>query len=381
MIGQHGSWNHRPHKDDKVIFVPFETGKPSGVPGEGLAGCETVVEVTPSRPPALHPTLFGTETPGEAARVAAADSATRDRRQGLLDQPGGHGMRCRRVRWWLALCCVLAVVLAGPASAGRILVLVHGYLGDSATWRQSGVLAVLEQAGWKVAGNWRSTRSGVRLEPLTTPVGEFAIYTVDLPSTAPLMEQASLLGGMLGAIAQGHPTDRVDLIGHSAGGVVARLALVNFGAGTVTRLITIAAPHLGTERATQALEATDDRGLFGGIKRWLVKRQVGEDIYRTVQSSRGVLADLAPPMPGNLLYWLNARQHPDIVYVAVVRGGGYGMPGDQAVPAASQDLRLVFALNRRAGIRVVAGDHLLSRQDGLVLSELVSKPADATASK
>jgi triacylglycerol lipase len=118
---------------------------------------------------------------------------------------------------------------------------------------------------------------------------------------------------------------------------------VNYGAGTVTRLITIAAPHLGTERATQALEATDDRGLFGGIKRWLVERQVGEDVYRTVQSSRGALVDLAPPMPGNLLYWLNARPHPDILYVAVVRGGWYGMPGDQAVPAASQDLRRVFA--------------------------------------
>jgi len=38
------------------------------------------------------------------------------------------------------------------------------------------------------------------------------------------MEQARLLGGMLGAIAQRHPTDTVDLLGHSAGGVVARLA-------------------------------------------------------------------------------------------------------------------------------------------------------------
>ncbi|MBK1717009.1 hypothetical protein CKO27_04950 [Thiocystis violacea] len=324
---------------------------------------------------------FGAKTPGEAARVAVADWAVRDRRQGSRDQPAGHGLNRRRAWWWLALCGLLGLVLAGPASAGRILVLVHGYLGDSATWRQSGALAVLEQAGWKVAGNWRSTPYGVWLEPSANPPGEFAIHTVDLPSTAPLMEQARLLGGMLGAIAQGHPTDSVDLIGHSAGGVVARLALVNYGAGRVTRLITIAAPHLGTERATQALEATDDRGLFGGVKRWLVERQVGEDIYHTVQSSRGALVDLAPPMPGNLLYWLNARQHPDIHYVAVIRGGGYGMPGDQAVPAASQDLRRVFALNQRADIRVVPGDHLLSRQDGLLLSELVSKPAEAAASK
>ncbi len=176
-------------------------------------------------------------------------------------------MKHWRLRWWLALCCALGVVFAGPASAGRILVLVHGYLGDSASWQQSGVLPVLKRAGWKLAGNWQSTRSGLRLESVGPPAGEFAIYTVDLPSTAPLMEQARLLGGMLIAIAQQHPTDTVDLIGHSAGGVVARLALVSYGAGTVTRLVTIAAPHLGTERAWEALDATDDSGLFGGIKR------------------------------------------------------------------------------------------------------------------
>ena len=288
-------------------------------------------------------------------------------------------MQRRRHRWWLALCCALGLVFAGPANAGRILLLVHGFLGDSASWQQSGVLPVLEQAGWKFAGNWQSTQSGVRLQPAEQPVGEFAIYTVDLPSAAPLMEQARLLGGMLGAIAKQHPTDTVDLIGHSAGGVVARLALVNYGAGTVTRLITIAAPNLGTERAAEALDATDDRGLFGGIKRWFVKRKVGDDMYRTIQSSRWALSDLAPPVPGNLLYWLNNRQHPDIVYVAVVRGTAFGMPGDQVVPAASQDLRRVPVLNDRASIRVVAGDHQLSRQDGLLLSELVSRPASATA--
>jgi pimeloyl-ACP methyl ester carboxylesterase len=288
-------------------------------------------------------------------------------------------MQRRRHRWWLALCCALGLVFAGPANAGRILVLVHGFLGDSASWQQSGVLPVLEQAGWRFAGNWQSTQSGVRLKPAEQPAREFAIYTVDLPSTAPLMEQARYLGGMLGAIAKQHPTDTVDLIGHSAGGVVARLALVNYGAGTVTRLITIAAPNLGTERAAQALDATDDRGLFGGIKRWFVKRKVGDDLYRTIQSSRWALSDLAPPVPGTLLYWLNSRQHPDIVYVAVVRGTAFGMPGDQVVPAASQDLRRVSALNDRASIRVVAGDHQLSRQDGLLLSELVSKPAGTIA--
>ena len=29
FIGQHGSWNRRPHSGYKVIFVPFENGVPS----------------------------------------------------------------------------------------------------------------------------------------------------------------------------------------------------------------------------------------------------------------------------------------------------------------------------------------------------------------
>ena len=38
FIGQHGSWNRRPHSGYKVIFVPFEGGKPSGAPVDVLTG-------------------------------------------------------------------------------------------------------------------------------------------------------------------------------------------------------------------------------------------------------------------------------------------------------------------------------------------------------
>jgi glucose/arabinose dehydrogenase len=38
FIGQHGSWNRRPHSGYKVIFVPFESGKPSGPPVDVLTG-------------------------------------------------------------------------------------------------------------------------------------------------------------------------------------------------------------------------------------------------------------------------------------------------------------------------------------------------------
>ncbi len=38
FIGQHGSWNRKPHSGYKVIFVPFAAGKPNGQPLDVLTG-------------------------------------------------------------------------------------------------------------------------------------------------------------------------------------------------------------------------------------------------------------------------------------------------------------------------------------------------------
>jgi glucose/arabinose dehydrogenase len=38
FVGQHGSWNRTPHSGYKVIFVPFDKGKPSGEPLDVLTG-------------------------------------------------------------------------------------------------------------------------------------------------------------------------------------------------------------------------------------------------------------------------------------------------------------------------------------------------------
>lgn len=38
FIGQHGSWNRKPHSGYKVIFVPFKGGKPKGQPVDVLTG-------------------------------------------------------------------------------------------------------------------------------------------------------------------------------------------------------------------------------------------------------------------------------------------------------------------------------------------------------
>jgi glucose/arabinose dehydrogenase len=38
FIGQHGSWNRKPHSGYKVIFVPFAQGRPAGPPVDVLTG-------------------------------------------------------------------------------------------------------------------------------------------------------------------------------------------------------------------------------------------------------------------------------------------------------------------------------------------------------
>jgi len=50
FIGQHGSWNRKPHSGYKVIFVPFSAGKPAGNPVDVLTGFLNDEEKAMGRP-------------------------------------------------------------------------------------------------------------------------------------------------------------------------------------------------------------------------------------------------------------------------------------------------------------------------------------------
>jgi len=50
FIGQHGSWNRKPHSGYKVIFVPFNAGKPAGPPVDVLTGFLNDEEQAMGRP-------------------------------------------------------------------------------------------------------------------------------------------------------------------------------------------------------------------------------------------------------------------------------------------------------------------------------------------
>src|SRR4029450_6080744 len=38
FVGEHGSWNRKPPAGYKVVFVPFQNGRPWGMPEDGVTG-------------------------------------------------------------------------------------------------------------------------------------------------------------------------------------------------------------------------------------------------------------------------------------------------------------------------------------------------------
>ncbi|MEW8507505.1 MAG: alpha/beta fold hydrolase [Candidatus Thiodiazotropha sp.] len=244
-----------------------------------------------------------------------------------------------------------------------VAVLIHGYLGNASSWDRGAVAQTLEHNGWRRAGVL--TPRG--LIPLQEPGGGNSFYSVELPSMAPLGLQADLLGHMIGAVEQRHGDEPVILIGHSAGGVVARLALVQGRVNYPKALITIASPHLGTLRAVEALEETDDPFPISVVKEFFTG-----DLYGIVRDSWEVLLDLVPEQPGNLLFWLNRQPHPSIRYISIVRTGPVGM-GDELVPAFSQDMNNIQALKGRSESHLNALSHALHPVDGRLLAELMAE--------
>jgi len=101
----------------------------------------------------------------------------------------------------ITLCLILLFSL--PTYAGQTLVLIHGYLNDGSTWRPLGIVSALQPAGWQDAGH---LFPGGPLPKMTLPNSlERYVYTVTLPSEAPLATQAQWLDLYLRHLQTRHP--------------------------------------------------------------------------------------------------------------------------------------------------------------------------------
>jgi triacylglycerol lipase len=257
-----------------------------------------------------------------------------------------------------AAALAVAAVLHASAAAADIAVLIPGYLGDADTWREAGITSALVRAGWRDGGKLSGLVPGnVRVDRGRS---DNVFYIADAPSEAPLLYQAELLKDALQRLRARGKDAPIILVGHSAGGVVARLFMVQYREPKVHALITIASPHLGTEAAELGLMTSlSPLGFLAPF--------VGAG---TLNRSRGLYADLTPERPGDLLYWLNRQPHPDSIYISVVRKGK-AFFGNLVVPSYSQDLNHVYALRGKAKTVVTTDGHGLERRDGPLLVKLL----------
>ena len=262
--------------------------------------------------------------------------------------------------WTRLLLALAALMLVSTGSAATVL-LVHGYLSNPNDWRRAGVVAELGRSGWTDAGTVSPSESGVVRAPETTGGAESRLYTVALPDHAPLQVQAGLLADAVYWVHKRHPNEALAVVGHSAGGVVARLMMVQQPQTRISELISIASPHLGTESANLGVLAGESplaelAPLLGAGK---------------FTQSLGLYQDLVLEHPGSLLYWLNRQDHPPARYVCAVRENDGMDLGELVVPAWSQDLNQVQALQGRAERHVLSGYHGLSETDGKWLADIL----------
>ncbi len=261
----------------------------------------------------------------------------------------------------------LLLFISIPAHAD-IMLLVHGYLGDATSWERSGVNSELHQQGWARAGMFQGSPFGPQLFIAENNAAENRVYAATLPSETPVMIQADILKNIIDIVQQNHKNEKIILVGHSAGGIVARMALIRHQLKNIKALITIASPHIGTGRADQALNITANHGPFN-----IVKSVVGGDGYDALKHSRGLMVDLRHPQPGNMLYWLNSQPHPDIHYASIIRLNNNGASGDYYVPGFSQNMNNVPALQGRSSTYTTPTSHFLVRQDADTILSIIER--------
>lgn len=265
----------------------------------------------------------------------------------------------------LALLSITAAGIGRPAAADT-LVLVQGYLGSAHSFRASGVAGALVGRGWQDAGHLVVGPDGrFHAAPATSPTpAARRFYTIELPTEAPIALQARILGDGLASLAARHGTEPLDVVGHSAGGIVARFAAVTDRRFTLRTLLTIASPHLGTE-------AAEVGSFIGNSPLAWITPFFGAG---TINRSQALYQDLWRERPGTALGWLNRQPHPRLRYVSVIRSADPRLPhaGDDVVAGWSQDMNGVPALRGSSEIVVTPGGHGLQPEDGPLIADLLA---------
>ncbi len=257
---------------------------------------------------------------------------------------------------------LIFLIFSTSSVQAKTLVLVHGFMSNGESWRQSGFTQPLLNAGWKDGGGYGYSPQSMFLPRGLSLEGD-VFFTVELPSQANLQIQESLLVRYLGHLYS-QRQEPITLVGHSAGGVVARLYVIDSTHQSINGLITIASPHLGTPAANIA-------HLAGSSPLGMMASMVGGE---ELSNSRGLFSDLKKEKPYNFLFLMNRQPHPNIYYASIIRfNKTLASPDsfDFIVPPSSQNMNNVWALRNRSGIAKTTDSHGLSSKDGFITADIL----------
>ncbi|QMU62212.1 MAG: alpha/beta fold hydrolase [Gammaproteobacteria bacterium] len=264
---------------------------------------------------------------------------------------------------FFSLLIYLALFSVPTAVYADTILLLHGYLGSSQEWQRSGIVGQLDSMGWKNAGvlNIEDDRVQSSKPSKQVPTNLRRLYSLELPSEQSIDKQAKRLDQYVKFVQHRHTDEQIILIGHSAGGIVARLYMVQNSQLNLSALITIASPHLGTKNAALAQTVSEN------VLVWVDSLPGVEKIYR----SQGLFFDLSPNRTDNLIGWLNYQEHPQARYYSIVREDSKDHLQDFVVPSHSQDMNEVFALRGRSKTYQIKSLHGLSTKDGELLKTIL----------
>jgi triacylglycerol esterase/lipase EstA (alpha/beta hydrolase family) len=156
------------------------------------------------------------------------------------------GLSPARRRFLLAVAVLLALVTGAAVVAGVVLSRAGAPAAGQLSQERPGPVLL-------VPGYGGSTASLRTLADRLAAEGRDATV-VDLPGsgTGDLADAADALGAAADAALSRTGAGSVDVVGYSAGGIVARLWVADGGASLARRVVTLGSPHHGTELADLA---------------------------------------------------------------------------------------------------------------------------------
>lgn len=261
--------------------------------------------------------------------------------------------------WKVLVIATLLQLFSCHWISAKTVVFIQGYQSNGYQWRSEGIVPLMVASGWKDGGHIVTGRNGIELRPPFVGVAkQGTLYTIALPTEAPLMYQLQYLQAYMASVMSKHQKEPLYLVGHSAGGVLARLFMVknNVQNQSIEGLITIASPHLGSEASEMGLAITQS-------PMSMMLPFMGAD---SINRSQELFYDLSPESNGNLLFWLNRQPHPPSKYVSVIR-----RDGDFFVTHYSQNMNKVYALQGKAKVFYAPGGHSLVSTDAPIILKLL----------